>query len=236
MKALRSLALGVAASAALVLSGAGVSAQTIVNGSFETGDFSGWIPLDLTIPYRSLSVQGAGAGPFFPTTPTDGSFAAVTGFDGFGSLGPSGAISLSQDIGILGPDLELAFDYRAGWIIFDGFLERAFRVLLEPNGGGVPLASFDILTASGGDFNPDTGPLTASLDLSPYAGLDVRIRFQWDVPQDRTGPAQAQLDNVRLVSNSQPQSVPGPLPVFAAAAAFAYSRKLRTRIMASQVP
>ena len=221
-----------------------VRAVSIVNGSFETGDFTGWIPLDLSDPFDPLSVQAAGNATNFSgatpdgsniVIPTDGGFAATNGFDGNGPGGPAGAIGLSQDVGVLHAHAILEFDYRAGWDLlnYGATLDRTFAVLLEPFGGGSPIATFSILTAFAGTYtqgpNQDTGPLSASIDLSAYAGTNSRLTFKWTVPEDYTGPANAQLDNVRLTQGSG-VNVPGPLPILGLAAAFGFSRKLRKRI------
>jgi hypothetical protein len=55
---------------------------------------------------------------------------------------------------------------------------------------------------------------------------------------DRSGFWGPVLDNVTVVSNvvNITESVPGPLPVLGAAAAFGFSRKLRKRIKSSKLP
>src|SRR6266571_7876292 len=70
--------------------------QLMVNGSFETGDFTGWGTKDMATPFFPLSVLGAGSGILFPTAPTDGIYAAVSGFDG---CGPD-TIAIWQDVSI----------------------------------------------------------------------------------------------------------------------------------------
>jgi len=162
--------------AIVVFSPTMVYAASVTNGSFETGDFSGWIPTDIAVPFDSQVVLLAGAttgfGPFGPNVaiPSDGSFAQSNGFDG----GGPDTISLAQDIGVIGSGELLTFDYRAGWdlITFSspGDLNRFFTVFIEPAGGGVPLGSFLILTApigtdTFGGPNSDTGPLSEVIDL-----------------------------------------------------------------------
>ena len=48
-------------------------------------------------------------------------------------------------------------------------------------------------------INLDTGPLSGMLDVSAFAGSDVRISFDWIVPESFTGPAHAQLDDVAVI-------------------------------------
>jgi len=62
-------------------------ATSVINGSFETGDFPDWVTQDLSNPFVQLQVGGAGLSPgfgFFFSAPTDGDFAALHGFDGNG--------------------------------------------------------------------------------------------------------------------------------------------------------
>lgn len=91
----------------------------------------------------------------------------------------------------------LRFDYRAGWDLiefsFPDSLDCFFEVFIEPAGGGIPLGGSLILTAPGGTDtsggpNSDTGPLSGTIDLSPFAGTDARVNFVWSVPGDFTGP------------------------------------------------
>ncbi|NOY23156.1 MAG: PKD domain-containing protein [Acidobacteria bacterium] len=171
----------------------------IVNGSFETGDFSGWIVTDLSEPFFPLMVMGSGVQTwlgFFMSTPTDGTFEAFTGFDGNGP----GIISLAQDVSITPCTSLLTFDYRAAWELsmFGATIDRHFRVEVQPDGGGTALQSWMVLTAKAGTLVDDTGNLSEAIDLSAYLNQNIRIVFAWEIPEDFSGPAQFQLDNVHL--------------------------------------
>ena len=211
-----------ALTAAILLTAANANAAGITNGSFETGDFTGWISTDIGFPFDPQVVASAGTTTQFngflgPNVgiPTDGDFAVSNGFDG----GGPDVILLSQDIGVINAGDALMFDYRAGWDLI-GFasgtlLDRFFNVLIEPAGGGASIFDTTILTAeigtdTSGTPNSDTGPLTALIDLTAFAGTDARLTFQWVIPEDFTGPANAQLDNVKIVSNPIP--APAALP------------------------
>jgi hypothetical protein len=172
----------------------------VANCGFETGDFSGWITQDLTVPFYPLSVGGAGLSPglgLFTSAPTEGIVAALHGFDGNGP----GTIEIAQDVVI--PSYgqpELLFDYRAGWdmLSFGGSTQdRTFEVVVE-TGGGAPLQTDGILTAVAGTVNLDTGNLEGTVDLSAFKGMVIRIKFVWTVPENLTGPAFFQLDNVLI--------------------------------------
>jgi hypothetical protein len=69
-----------------------------------------------------------------------------------------------------------------------------------------------LLSAKPGEVMPETGPLSADVSLDAYAGQQIRISFVWDIPEYFTGPALAQLDNVRITAKPA-TSVP-TLPIF----------------------
>ncbi|NEP04363.1 MAG: PEP-CTERM sorting domain-containing protein [Okeania sp. SIO2G4] len=205
----------VAAAGATISTLSAVSgASAIVNGSFENG-FTGWITEDLTTPFFPLIVDGAGETPgfgFFTSDPTDGSLAALHGFDGNGP----GIISIAQDVFISSSNTELSFDFRGAWdlVNFVPTSARVFDVNIEEVGGGSTLLSTNFLMANPGEFVSDTGNLTGSLDLSAFANSSVRINFDWFIPEDFTGPAFFQLDNVQLTQGTpDTQGVPEPASI-----------------------
>jgi len=173
----------------------------IVNGSFETGDFTGWVTKDMAIPFFPLGVQGAGSTPgfgLFLSAPTNGTFAVTHGFDG----GGPDSMEISQDVPIpAGFAATLTFDWRAGWdlITFGGGSQpRLFDVVIEPAGGGTPLVTTNILTANPQTQVLDTGAKSGELNLSAFAGTSIRVKFKSTIPEFFTGPAHLQIDNVVL--------------------------------------
>ncbi len=170
-----------------------------LNCGFEMGNFTSWVTQDMTTPFFALQVGGAGITPgfgLFTSDPTEGTLAALHGFDGDGP----GHIRVAQDIAVPGGGL-LEFDYRGGWDLMTfcvGCVDRSFDVLVEPAGGGAPLATVHILTAVAGTFVPDTGDQVGQVNLGAFAGQTVRVAFDWFVPENLTGPAFFQLDNVRV--------------------------------------
>lgn len=176
----------------------------VVNCSFETGDFTGWGTQDLSAPFLPLGVFTGGGSVgfgFFLTAPTQGLVSAVTGFDGDGATGATSTISLFQDLTLPDGLVTLEFDYRGAWdLTFGATIDRTFSVSVQPSGGGVPMQTDLLLTAVAGDTVLDTGLSSAAIDLSDFAGDDVRLSFDWFVPEDNTGPAQVELDNVLITA------------------------------------
>lgn len=189
------------------------SGASVSNGSFEAG-LSSWLATDLTNPLDPVASLSGGAITAFDgflgpnvVLPSEGSRALNHGFDG-----DAGVIVLAQDVGIVGAGEVLSFDYRAGWDLITftppGALDREFRVEIQPAGGGIPLGSFPILsvpagTDTAGGPNSDIGPQVGLIDLTPFSGLDVRVVFLWEVPESQTGPANFQLDDVRILMPSE---------------------------------
>lgn len=176
----------------------------IQNGSFETGDFTGWNVVDPFGPFQPWNVLGAGQGSGFAmqaTAPQDGNFVAFNGFDG---AGPD-SFDLSQQVSIpTGHDAILSFDYRLQWsndFRPPGAASREFELLIfDPLNS--QLLAVPFLTAVGpllgavGDI--DTGWLTENVNLSDFAGMDVIINFSAFILESFTGPGQMELDSVSL--------------------------------------
>jgi hypothetical protein len=168
-----------------------------LNQSFETGALAPeWTLTDLATPFFPASVVGPGISPgfgLFTSAPTEGAFAALHGWDG-----GTGTILIEQDFVIPAGTTTLSFDYRAGWelSVFGATIDRLFEVEVQPAGGGAALQTDLILTATAGTFVGDTGNLLGSVDISSFAGTTRRIVFRWTVPEDFTGPAFFQLDNL----------------------------------------
>lgn len=182
------------------------------NCGFESGTFSGWtntlpgwIHQDNPSPYRALTSATAGvtdnAFSSFATLPTDGTRVGLHGFDG-----GAGTIRLAQEMILDATATNLTFDYRAGWdmVPYGATQNRTAVVEIQPAGGGAALASTVYLTANAGTNVNDTGPLSGSIDVSAFAGRHVRIAFIWNIPENFTGPALFQLDNVSVAGQPVP--------------------------------
>ncbi|MHC4838357.1 MAG: hypothetical protein ACYTF3_09280 [Planctomycetota bacterium] len=200
----------------LVLAVCGLAAPQadaqIVNGSFETGDFTGWTVTDLPSPFWPMSVATAGFSPwggFFLTTPTDGIFVMENGFDGDGP----GVIRMTQDAFIDQPQLAMDIRAAADLFSFGATLPRTFSVVIEPAGGGAALQTDLLYTAPVGIITNDSGNLPVTVDMSSFLGSTVRIALEWNIPENFSGPGHFQVDNIRLESGPGPRlALNGPCP------------------------
>lgn len=162
----------------------------VTNCSFESGDFTAWMTKDMAVPLTPLKVD-ASFGP-----PTQGSVAAVHGYDG----GGPDNILIQQDVAVTGGDCELEFDYRGNWdmAFFGATLPRTFDVRVEQP-VGTTVFSQNILTSPAGSTG-DTGIQGAmvSIPASATSAGTARLVFDWTIPENFTGPGAFMLDNVQL--------------------------------------
>lgn len=177
--------------------------SVIVNGSFETGNLSGWTTGGYIDPFYAPAVRGSGQRPsfaqFFTTLPTDGTKVFSQVFDSDATADPW----LGQGIGMVQSGDLLSFDYRLGWDYTQGrpaTMTRSFLVKVFDTDTMELLFSEEVFNADLSQMTVlDTGPLTHSLDLTPYAGRNARVEFVLHVPELHTGPGHFQLDNVQVV-------------------------------------
>jgi hypothetical protein len=184
----------------------------ITNGSFESS-LSGWTLVDLSDPIEFAQTVANGYD-FYPqhgpteitAVATAGTGVFWTGFDGI-----AGTIKLSQTVTLAADTTDiLTFDYAAGWnLIADGTStrDRTFSVDAKGATGEVTQTVLTVQSRTQDDIsnNPNsttggTGIQHASIDLSALGGQTVTLSFLWNVPEDYTGPAAFELDNVVLAS------------------------------------
>jgi len=176
----------------------------ILNGSFETGDFSNWIFTDLYNPFFPNSVDCSGS---FTVgfglnniDPLSGNCMAVNGFEGSGP----GFITLHQEVTIPADIISADFNF-SWWVAYDlayyfANLDRFFEVQILPVGGGAPLAIPYTFTAMLGTIELGTGWTNVNIDLSAFAGQTVAVCFVETITEYFTAPAQVAIDNVSLVA------------------------------------
>jgi len=191
-------------------------ADPIVNGSFETGDFTGWTTVTTSTPFLPWAVSGAGSGSGFgmdATDPQDGSYVAWNGFDGSGPM----EFRIYQDVALGAGDTYLNWQSRTQWNFTLGgpaTLPRLVTVQLLNPGDNSVLATLSTFSTGVQATNPtgDTGWITSSADISAFAGQTVRVYFEMTISQTYTGPGQFELDGVTISSNPVPE--PGTLALF----------------------
>ena len=194
--------------------------ELIENGSFETGDFTGWNVSTASTggegtPFRFWSVSQAGAGGFRPygirpTAPQDGAFVAWHGFGGGGPL----EFRMYQDVHIpAGMMLNLSWKDRVQWNFCCGAtLPNSYDVQLrDPSTNAVLTTLYTFSTGAAPGYRR-VGWLSHGYDLSAYAGQTVRIFFVQTVSEFFTGPGQVELDAISLSDGPLPGPLPAPTP------------------------
>jgi hypothetical protein len=176
-------------------------ANWLANGSFETGDLTGWTALDTGAPVAPWGVfDNVGGGFFRPYQPQTGCFLAANWFDG---EGPMTSI-LYQDVTVPAGEASLTLEWkdRIEWDLLNyaaGTQDRTYAVLiLDPVTSDLLAIAhqFALTTATVGD----TGWVTHAIDVSQFIGQTVRLMFYQEIPEAFTGPAQFELDDVRVHS------------------------------------
>ena len=165
------------------------SAATIVNGGFETGSFTGW----------TVANQPGGSGDWFVYTgtstplngfpvaaPPEGTHAAVTDQGGPGSHVLYQEVALESGFGHT-LSFDVYYENQAGFFAapptldFNVFPNQQYRVdVLRATADPTSTAPGDVLATvfqtREGD-PPSLPPTRISFDLTPFAGMTVRIRF-----------------------------------------------------------
>ncbi|MCX5768695.1 MAG: choice-of-anchor D domain-containing protein, partial [Candidatus Hydrogenedentes bacterium] len=181
--------------------GEGEGECVFVNPGFETGDFDGWSTSgsggleDWTVAIDAMGYFGNG-------TPHQGTHFAQNGFDGNQGL----TYDIYQEVAIPSSSgtAMLTWAERIQWDMesFPGStLSRVYAVTVQPQGGGMPLATL-FTTTLDPDTSGDTGWVEHAVDLLAAApgtaGSTVRINWHEYIPESSTGPAQFDLDGICL--------------------------------------
>jgi hypothetical protein len=192
--------------------------ELVENGSFETGDFTGWNVSTASTggegtPFRFWSVSQSGAGGFqgygiLPTAPQDGAYVAWHGFGGGGPL----EFRMYQDVLIpAGAMLNLTWKDRVQWNFCCGAtLPNSYDVQLrDPSTNAVLTTLYTFSTGAASGYHR-VGWQSHGYDLSAYAGQTVRIFFVQTVTEYFTGPGQVELDAISLSDGPIPTPTPTP--------------------------
>ncbi|MEM9837122.1 MAG: DNRLRE domain-containing protein, partial [Bacteroidota bacterium] len=169
--------------------------NVIINGSFETGDFTAWVAINNPDPFIPWEVD-ASEDDFFGgnATPTQGSVLAYNGFDG-----EAGEAVLYQEV-IIPPGGELSWDENIDYDLATFTLPTMVRIhMVEIQDlAGNTLATLHEIMANPGDIEVDNAWVSYSFDVSAFAGQNVRIAFKQTIPEDFSGPGAFAVDNVML--------------------------------------
>lgn len=232
------LAVAIFAAAALLVP-ASANAATVVNGDFETGSLAGWQVLNQPTESGNWfaytgTAPPAGLGPDVPPPPA-GNFAAIV------AQGDPGTHILYQDVALepyYTHSLAMLLYYRSGpslttpspdRLSYEPPANQQYRVdVMNP---AAPLESVnptDILatvfaTRTGGP--QEMGATPFQVDLTPFAGQTVRLRF---AEVDNQGILNAGVDSVAIQSTPPSNAVVLGKPAF--------NRKKGTAKLAVTVP
>jgi hypothetical protein len=191
-----------------------------LNGSFESGDFSGWNVSTVSTggagtPFAPWTVSQAGAGGFSSygiatTSPQAGVYDAWNGFDGAGPM----EYRMYQDVTVPSSGMpNLTWKDRAQWNFCCGAtVGRTYSVQLRnPVTNAVLTTLYTFSTPTTAGYH-DSGWLAHGSDLSSYAGQKVRLYFLEVIPENFTGPGQIEFDAISLGNGPLPTPTPTPTP------------------------
>ncbi len=196
----------------IVCNGSPSSEELMVNGSFETSDFTGWTAIDNPlpfIPWQVANVLGDPALNLPDASPTDGAWLAGNGFDG-----AAGVALLFQDIAIpvgatsttMSWDENIDYDLQTFCV---GCIDRIYEVQVRDLSDNV-LEVLQTVDAIGGTLENDNVWNSLTANLSAYAGQSIRITFWQNIPESNTGSARFAVDNVSVIANT---TSPGSIQV-----------------------
>ncbi|MDO8861017.1 hypothetical protein Q6D67_04815 [Haliea sp. E1-2-M8] len=196
------------------------AAEVLVNGGFESGDFTGWsvtangassCDSDWTV-VTTNSICSSVSDP----APAEGVYQAANSFDGNGPQEFRLVQAVSVPSGVQAATLSWQQQYR---VSNGGTEPRTFEVLITDAADSATLATIDSqsFTGSTNSGGWDTISFDISSALAPLAGQSVNIVFRNFIPEAFTGPGNFALDDVSLdITAAEPAPVPVPLlPVWA---------------------
>jgi hypothetical protein len=204
-----SLAAIVAVAACLAIASPASAAELVTNGGFETGTFSGWTTTEPTFPLAPWKVATAadpdvsGFGVFVAPSPPEGTYDALNGFDG-----SPGHFTLSQTISIpAATTASLTWQDRLQYE-HSGQARLLEVKILNPATDAVLTTPYTYTTQPN-DTRVDTGWQSRTADLSAFSGQTVKLVFDETIPENFTGPAQAELDAISVQTTPIPFAFTG---------------------------
>jgi len=181
------------------------AAELVTNGSFETGNFTGWVTTNATNPFLIWSVSTAGAGGGFIPVPvvTSPQHGTRDAWQGIASNAGSSFI-LYQQVTLPAGTAQLRWRDR-----FQDNLSEFCGGSGEPlcgtvtyrvdivNTSNVVLQNLLTITAPA-NGNTDTGWQLRYANLNAFAGQTIRVRFMTTPTVTWDGPGQLEVDVVSI--------------------------------------
>ena len=182
------------------------AAELIVNGGFETGNFTGWTVINPTEFFRPWAVSTSGAGGndggTFTPVPTatvvqQGNFNAWNGV----TAGTNQSFLLYQDITIpVGRFVRMTWNdrYQMNYTQFcsTGCGTATYAVEILTTGNVLRQTLYVVNTLT--NTNTNTGYVNHVANLTAYQGQTIRIRFRTTVTTRLQGPGQLEVDAVSV--------------------------------------
>ena len=188
----------------------------INNGSFETGDFSGWtLTPDPSIFYDPREGWQVVADSNSPIPVPDGTFATTIEFPVPGNEFGGRIYQLGQELRVEPNATRLVFNYGGSSMpvpdpnYFPGE-PTVFRVVVEPVVVGGPVLAVTNFVATHESLRRDTGPVRNAVSLADFEGTRVRISFEALLQRDFCSAVVEgvfQLDNVLLKEDRLPPEI-----------------------------
>jgi hypothetical protein len=180
-----------------------------VNGGFETGDFSGWTfgdnGLDALWPWDVCSGL---CGWFGNNNPMEGQYDALNGFDG--EAGYEAFLCQNVEVPPFGGTVSL-------WdrIQYDGWglpssLPRIYEVQIRDPQDNILEVPVHVEVLLDGMSYTDLGWQNRSIDVSEYAGQEIRVYMWLLIPETYTGPAQIEFDDFVMIA---PEVIPATIRI-----------------------
>jgi len=193
--------------ATVLLTGTAKGVDLITNGSFETGNFTGWTATNAASAWKLWAVSASGAGGddggSYSPVPT---FTAVqhgtrSAWNGV-AAGAGQSFTLFQQVTIpagQSASVQWIDRYQMNYTQFCSTGCGTAQYIVEiTNTSGVVLQTLYTVTTPT-NSNSNTGYVTHFVNLGMgYGGQTIRIRFRTLVSLSLQGPGQVEIDNVRL--------------------------------------
>ena len=183
------------------------AAELIVNGGFETGNFTGWTATNPSSAWRLWSITGSGAGGDDNgadgwTVPDETHVQQGTRNAWHGvTAGAGQQYILSQDVALpAGVNIRMTWNdrYQLNYSQFctTGCGTGTYAVEILNTSNTLLQTLYTVTTLTG--TSTDTGYVNHLANLTAYRGTTIRIRFRTIVTQSLQGPGQLEVDAVSV--------------------------------------